>query len=102
MYYYDNPEPLSLREGKIVGEINSTKLYDAIEETIISKLIRYAEDGDKKIINTIMIFGVMNVLAIGIVGYVLYTQIQGILDFINENSDVMKAIKEMLINGGAN
>lgn len=113
-YYIENPASISSEELKISLlpadmqkasqqiDINSALFYDAIEETITRKIIRYAEDGDKKIINTILFTGLG--LFLGMAGgmYFLYMQIDKVLLFIAENKDVIQLIKESLISGVGN
>lgn len=110
-YYVDNPEPITKTELKdyinpldveIASRklpISSAELYNAIEETISAKIIRYAEGGDVKIINTILIMGAINLLAIGGCTYFLYTTINKIWLFILENDQLISAIKDALISG---
>ena len=109
-YYIDNPNTISVRELKKCLqpldpelasqniEISSSNLYTAIEETIARKIIRYAEDGDKKIINTIIMMGVMNIFAVLGIGYFLFINIEKILNFIIENESLIRAIRDSLIN----
>jgi len=113
-YYIDNPnsiskrelskhrEPLSPEEASRKIEVSSSELYTAIEETISAKIIRYAEDGDKRIINTILLMGGSNLLAIAGGMYFLYTQLEKIILFIAENEGLIEAIKDMLISGVGN
>lgn len=113
-YYIENPAsvsteelrisllPLEMQKASMQIEINSSEFYDAIEETITRKIIRYAEDGDKRIINTILLTGLG--LFLGMAGgmYFLYMQIDKVLIFIAENRDVIQLIKESLISGVGN
>ena len=109
-YYIDNPNTISALELKkslkpldpeIASQIipiTSGNLNTAIEETISKKIIRYAEDGDKKIINTIIMMGVMNIFAVLGMGYFLFMNIEKILNFIIENESLIRAIRDSLIN----
>ena len=113
-YYIDNPnsiskrelskhqQPLSPEEASRKIDVSSSELYTAIEETISAKIIRYAEDGDKRIINTIFLMGGINLLAVAGGMYFLYTQLEKIILFIAENEGIIQAIKDMLINGVGN
>lgn len=113
-YYMDNPisiskdeisdhlQPLSPEQASRKIPISSSELYTAVEETITAKLIRYAEDGDKRIINTIFLMGAINLLVLIGGGYFLFTQLENILIFITENEDLIQAIKDMLISGVGN
>lgn len=113
-YYIDNPSPvtkeelmdhtrpLDIKEASMKIEVSSAELYNAIEETVLAKIIRYAEDGDKKIINTIFAMGGINLLVLIGGLYFLYMQLEKVIIFIAENEDIIKAIKEILITGVGN
>lgn len=113
-YYISNPtsiskrelekhiHPLDVEEASRKLPISSDDLYTAIEETISSKIIRYAEDGDKKIINAIYMSGGMNLLATLGMGYFLYTTLEKVLTFFAENQVLIEAIKNALVNGVGN
>jgi len=114
IYYYDNPSavtqeelayqqmPVDLKETKLRPEVSSADFYNAIEETLLAKIIRYAEDGDKKIINAIYIMGFINLMVVAGATYFLFTMIEKILIFIEENEAIIEAIRDMLINGVGN
>ena len=114
IYYYDNPSaitseelafealPLDVKSIRKKPRVSSSEFYDAIEETILSKIIRYQFDGDKKILNTIMISAGI-VLIVNIIGmYFLYTLLDKILLFIAENEDLLEIIKDYLVRGAGN
>ena len=113
-YYISNPTSISIKELKKHNQpldpeeasrrldVSSDDLYTAIEETISSKIIRYAEDGDKRIINTVYMMGAMNLLATLGIGYFLYTTIEKVLTFFAENQMLIEAIKNALVNGVGN
>lgn len=113
-YYINNPTSISIKELKkhhlpLDTEeasrrlpISSDDLYTAIEETISSKIIRYAEDGDKRIINSVYIMGVMNLFATLGAGYFIYMSIEKVLTFFAENQLLIEAIKNALVNGVGN
>ena len=109
-YYIDNPLTVSKDELKKslknidmkyasqLIDVSSTDLHTAMEETISRKIIRYAEDGDKKIINTIFMMGGMNILATLGGSYFVYMTVEKVLDFITLNEPLINAIRDFLIN----
>ena len=114
IYYYDNPSaitqeelafenlPLDMKNTKKKPKVTSADFYNAIEESLLSKIIRYAEDGDKKIINSVYIMGGINLLAIVGGLYYLYTMIDSISIIVLESFDLLQAIKDAIINGVGN
>ena len=113
-YYIDNPTsisknelkkkntPLDMKEASMKIPITSKELNTAIEETISDKIIRYAEGGDKKIINTILLMGGMNLLVVAGIGYFLYTMLEKIWNFVFEKGDILQSILDMLSSGVGN
>lgn len=109
-YYIDNPLTISVTELKKslksldpklasqLIEVSSTDLHTAMEETISRKIIRYAEDGDKKIINTIFMMGAINILATLGGSYFVYMTVEKVLDFMIVNEPLLNAIRDFLIN----
>ena len=109
-YYIDNPvaiksdelkkslEPLDTNIASKLIPISSSDLHTAMEETISEKIIRYSEGGDKKIINTILLMGGINILATLGGSYFLFMNIEKILNFLIENEPMIKAIRDFLVN----
>lgn len=85
-----------------LDQVSSKNLHTAIEETISSKIIRYAEDGDKKIINTILLMGIFNIFATLGGSYFIYITIEKVLNFVAENDILMKSIIDALASGVGN
>jgi len=113
-YYIENPLAISSEElegslgekaldpmlaSKLI-DVSSTDLHTAMEETISKKIIRYAEDGDKKIINTIFMMGAINVLASLGIGYFIYMTVEKVLDFMATNEPLISAIRDFLVSSG--
>ena len=108
-YYIENPDSISKQaikkslqpantyEASII-DITSSDLNTAVEETITKKIIRYAEDGDKKIINTIFMMGGINILATLGGSYFVFMTVEKVLNFLLENELLIEAIKDFLIN----
>ena len=114
IYYYDNPSaitredleyeilPIDLKNIRKKPKVSSSEFFDAIDESILSKIIRYQFDGDKKIINTIMISAGV-VILVNLAGmYFLYTLLDNIILFITENEDLLEVIKDALRSGVGN
>lgn len=109
-YYINNPltiskielnkslKPIDPKIASQLIEISSTDLHTAMEETISRKIIRYAEDGDKKIINTIFMMGAMNILATLGGSYFVFMTVEKVLDFIAVNEPLLKSIRDFLVN----
>ena len=91
-------DPLSVEEASRKIDISSSDLNTAINETISSKIIRYSEDGDKKIINTIYIMGGLGIFATLGSAYFLYTAIEKINTFIEEYGHLLPVIRDAVIN----
>ena len=114
VYYFDNPSPVTkeelvyqtlpvdIKQTKTKPKVSSADFYNAIEESLLSKIIRYAEDGDKKIINTILMVGGANLLVVAGGIYFLYTLLDKINVFISENENLLELIKDALIRGVGN
>ena len=109
-YYIDQPnsiskevlkkslKPIDVHNASFLIDVSSSDLYVAMEETITKKIIRYAEDGDKKIINTIFMMGIINVLATLGASYFIYMAIEKVLVFFAENELLIQSIRDFLIN----
>lgn len=114
VYYFDNPSavnqeeliyqnfPIDVRKTKNKPKVSSADFYNAIEESLLSKIIRYAEDGDQKIINTIMIAGGINLLAVLGGFYFLYTLLDKLSIYSVEILEILNMIKDALISGVGN
>jgi len=113
-YYIDNPltiskielkkalKPLDTEVASQYIEISSEMLHTAIDETIARKIIRYAEDGDKKIMSAIYMMGIVNVLATVGGLYFVYSTVDKVLQFLNEHEQIINAIRDALIGGVGN
>lgn len=113
-YYMENPvsiskealekslEPLDPEIASRFIEVSSSKLYTAIEETISKKIIRYAEDGDKRIINAIYMMGGITILVVAGIGYFNYMTVEKILQFLNEKEQILQMIYDNLRNTTGN
>ena len=111
LYYVENPNavtekeledhlmPVDMQLASKKIDISSTELYNAIEETISAKIIRYAEDGDKKIMNSIYIVGGIIWLSLVGGGYFLYTMLEKIWLLLKENEVTIKSIIDFLMGG---
>ena len=98
VFLNNNPEALNPSDIQ-KSNISAEEYYGAINQNIMIQILRYASDGDKKILNAIYIANFVGVGVLGLGLYLLFDKISIILSHVEEIKALLEQIQQIINSG---
>lgn len=99
IYHISNPLPINPETSKS-DDMKSQTMNQMFKTKIVGDMIEGASEEGVSLKNIIFLGVAITVVALGIGLYLLYQEVQVIVEYIEENDDVIELIKDFLLNNG--